>query len=193
MAEIIISVLFVVFSIGLLSLSIRCLLALSARSQTFGVIITDDPHGANAESGPRSLQRGMDSDTISAFPVVAYSDIKATEAGRGLVECVVCLSDFGDGDYVRLLPKCDHAFHPECIDKWLSKHVTCPICRTNLEPADEKPVETSEMMNSAGTFSVQNNHVRVNINEADHENRLLTTDGESMSICSSGHSNNNRV
>ena len=33
-------------------------------------------------------------------------------------ECAVCLSQFANGDLVRLLP-CRHEFHAHCIDKWL--------------------------------------------------------------------------
>lgn len=33
---------------------------------------------------------------------------------------------------VKILPKCKHAFHRECIDTWLKAHVNCPICRTTV-------------------------------------------------------------
>lgn len=49
-------------------------------------------------------------------------------------ECSVCLSILEDGEIVRVLPNCKHNFHSECIDKWLSTHSTCPICRTDAEP-----------------------------------------------------------
>ncbi|CAN6466914.1 unnamed protein product [Victoria cruziana] len=54
------------------------------------------------------------------------------KSGEGLIEetgCSVCLSEFEDGDDVRLLPKCSHAFHLRCIDRWLRAHVNCPLCR----------------------------------------------------------------
>ncbi|ONK74155.1 uncharacterized protein A4U43_C03F3330 [Asparagus officinalis] len=63
------------------------------------------------------------------------------QARQGSLECAVCLSEFDDDESLRLLPRCDHVFHPDCIDAWLAAHVTCPVCRCNLEepPADPQP------------------------------------------------------
>ena len=52
--------------------------------------------------------------------------------GKVKVECAVCLSEFEDDESVRLMPKCDHVFHRECIDMWLGCHVSCPVCRADL-------------------------------------------------------------
>ncbi|PKU67873.1 RING-H2 finger protein ATL45 [Dendrobium catenatum] len=43
--------------------------------------------------------------------------------------CAVCLSEFADGENIRLLPECKHYFHVKCIDKWLQSHSSCPVCR----------------------------------------------------------------
>nr|KYP75760.1 RING-H2 finger protein ATL3B [Cajanus cajan] len=48
------------------------------------------------------------------------------------MECTVCLSEFEDKDTIKMLPKCAHVFHQQCIDNWLPSHMTCPICRHNL-------------------------------------------------------------
>lgn len=45
---------------------------------------------------------------------------------------MICLSIFEDGDVGRSLPKCEHAFHVECIDMWLHSHSNCPLCRASL-------------------------------------------------------------
>ncbi|THU48847.1 hypothetical protein C4D60_Mb06t03300 [Musa balbisiana] len=39
---------------------------------------------------------------------------------------------FEADDKLRLLPKCSHAFHVQCIDTWLLSHSTCPLCRRSL-------------------------------------------------------------
>ncbi|KAI5063716.1 hypothetical protein GOP47_0022263, partial [Adiantum capillus-veneris] len=53
--------------------------------------------------------------------------------------CPICLSDFADGERIRVLPSCQHGFHVTCIDTWLAQHTSCPTCRGSLlEPV---PVE----------------------------------------------------
>ncbi|KAK9671664.1 hypothetical protein RND81_12G046400 [Saponaria officinalis] len=44
-------------------------------------------------------------------------------------ECSICLSGFVDGEELRQLKNCKHLFHKVCIDKWLSTHFNCPVCR----------------------------------------------------------------
>ncbi|KAK6915550.1 Zinc finger, RING-type [Dillenia turbinata] len=89
-------------------------------------------------TGPARRSRrgmiGLDAAVIETFPTMVYSDAKEHKIGKGALECAVCLNEFEDDETLRLLPKCDHAFHPECIDEWLSSHTTCPVCRANLVP-----------------------------------------------------------
>lgn len=42
--------------------------------------------------------------------------------------CSVCLESARIGDALRKLP-CGHCFHVQCIDLWLYKNDTCPLCR----------------------------------------------------------------
>lgn len=49
--------------------------------------------------------------------------------------CAVCLADYQLEEKLQVLPLCNHSFHVQCIDEWLSKNVTCPICRTSLNKA----------------------------------------------------------
>ncbi|KAF8729863.1 hypothetical protein HU200_017322 [Digitaria exilis] len=83
--------------------------------------------------------RGLDADVIEAFPTMKYAEAKALRVGKagGALECAVCLSEFEDEERLRLLPKCSHAFHPDCIGEWLASHVTCPVCRCNLDPSNK--------------------------------------------------------
>lgn len=49
-------------------------------------------------------------------------------------QCAICLAEFVEGDYLRLLP-CRHFFHTQCADEWLARPDvpdslrTCPICK----------------------------------------------------------------
>ncbi|XP_027365908.1 E3 ubiquitin-protein ligase ATL6 [Abrus precatorius] len=82
----------------------------------------------------RRAARGLDPAVIETFPTLEYSVVKIHKIGKGTLECAVCLNEFEETETLRLIPKCDHVFHPECIDEWLSSHTTCPVCRANLVP-----------------------------------------------------------
>nr|AOX49225.1 RING-H2 finger protein [Acacia koa] len=75
--------------------------------------------------------RGLDSSLLMSLPVFVYSSKTHTEQ----VECPVCLSEFEEGETGRILPKCNHSFHVDCIDMWFKTHSTCPTCRAAVEPA----------------------------------------------------------
>lgn len=74
---------------------------------------------------------GVDQSFIDTLPVFHY---KAIIGLKNPFDCAVCLCEFEPEDKLRLLPKCSHAFHMECIDTWLLSHSTCPLCRASLIP-----------------------------------------------------------
>lgn len=74
---------------------------------------------------------GVDQSFIDTLPVFHY---KAIIGLKNPFDCAVCLCEFEPEDKLRLLPKCSHAFHMECIDTWLLSHSTCPLCRATLLP-----------------------------------------------------------
>ncbi|XP_019239808.1 PREDICTED: putative RING-H2 finger protein ATL37 isoform X2 [Nicotiana attenuata] len=81
----------------------------------------------------RPVSRGLEPNIIETLPVFVYSDVKALNIGKSILECAVCLNEFEDEDTLRFLPNCCHVFHPECIDAWLAFRTTCPVCRANLK------------------------------------------------------------
>lgn len=58
------------------------------------------------------------------------------------MECAVCLAVFEDTDLLRVLPKCRHDFHVDCVDKWLEDHKGCPVCRQSVEAQDVLSLES---------------------------------------------------
>jgi hypothetical protein len=46
--------------------------------------------------------------------------------------CLICIENYKFNELKRILPKCKHCFHKKCIDKWLKKSATCPVCRDLL-------------------------------------------------------------
>ncbi|CAO2200304.1 unnamed protein product [Urochloa humidicola] len=73
---------------------------------------------------------GLEEAAIRRIPTFRYrSHDDAAKKKQQQQECAVCLGDFGDGERIRLLPPCRHAFHIDCIDAWLHATATCPLCR----------------------------------------------------------------
>lgn len=48
--------------------------------------------------------------------------------------CSICLQDAAEGEKMRRLTACSHCFHAGCIDPWLEKRSTCPLCRAQVPP-----------------------------------------------------------
>tara|TARA_B110000037_G_C16966559_1_gene443229 strand:- start:196 stop:900 length:705 start_codon:yes stop_codon:yes gene_type:complete len=51
-------------------------------------------------------------------------------------ECNICMDNYKYKQYKRILPKCNHVFHKKCIDNWLKKNSSCPVCRTEFLTID---------------------------------------------------------
>lgn len=61
--------------------------------------------------------------------------------------CLICLSDFVHGEECRMLSKCSHSFHSECIDQWLiTGRNSCPLCRSEGVKKTEAPQPTFPSM-----------------------------------------------
>jgi len=45
-------------------------------------------------------------------------------------DCSICYESSKDSEIVKL--KCEHIFHKKCIEKWVEKAGTCPLCRYNI-------------------------------------------------------------
>ncbi|KAK7829834.1 e3 ubiquitin-protein ligase atl15 [Quercus suber] len=55
-------------------------------------------------------------------------------AGEAATDCPVCLEEFVESESLVELPTCLHAFHPACIEAWLTRnHASCPVCRLHIE------------------------------------------------------------
>ncbi|KAE8703412.1 hypothetical protein F3Y22_tig00110472pilonHSYRG00526 [Hibiscus syriacus] len=83
--------------------------------------------------------RGLDARVLKSLPVFTFSTETHPDSA---LECAVCLSEFEENESGRVLPKCKHSFHLECIDMWFHSHSTCPLCRTPVEgpvPVSENP------------------------------------------------------
>ncbi|KHN31506.1 E3 ubiquitin-protein ligase ATL6 [Glycine soja] len=76
---------------------------------------------------PRGSTRTSSTRSQRSFTPTSRTSIRPTKRSNA-----PSVTDFTHKDSLRLLPKCNHVFHPHCIDSWLTSHVTCPVCRANL-------------------------------------------------------------
>ncbi|XP_062222457.1 RING-H2 finger protein ATL2-like [Phragmites australis] len=74
---------------------------------------------------------GLDPFVVAAIPTMNYS----CEAfhSKDDAQCSICLGEYKEKEILRIMPTCQHNFHLECIDVWLQKQTTCPICRISLK------------------------------------------------------------
>lgn len=68
---------------------------------------------------------GMPLEAIQALPSMTFFAAQEDDS----CGCSVCLQDFEAGETARRLPGCGHTFHLPCIDAWLMRHASCPLCR----------------------------------------------------------------
>ena len=47
-------------------------------------------------------------------------------------QCSICMCEYEAGEALRLL-YCEHVFHQQCVDAWLLRNATCPICRASVD------------------------------------------------------------
>jgi len=94
--------------------------------------------------------RGASRRAINDLPITTYTD--TMDLGDD-PSCPVCLTPFENGDRLRLLP-CKHAFHQPCVDEWLNRNASCPVCRrTIFASASEEEPSSAEAASNRGRQS----------------------------------------
>ncbi|CAH8391919.1 unnamed protein product [Eruca vesicaria subsp. sativa] len=87
-----------------------------------------DDHVTVEITSPTTAER----DASTVAPDSGGKFKKETHSKETGNECPVCLSVFADGEEIRQLSACKHAFHVSCIEPWLKDHLNCPICRAGV-------------------------------------------------------------
>ncbi|CAK9136195.1 unnamed protein product [Ilex paraguariensis] len=80
---------------------------------------------------------GLDEATLHSYPMLFYSEVRVKNKDATTTTatcCSICLADYRGSDMLRLLPDCGHLFHLKCVDPWLRRNPTCPVCRTSPIP-----------------------------------------------------------
>ncbi|BBN03892.1 E3 ubiquitin-protein ligase ATL10/75/76/77/78 [Marchantia polymorpha subsp. ruderalis] len=125
---ILVVLLFALICAAFLNSIMRCVMRRSNRTE-------------EAAEEPQSVQ-GLDAKALAVLPVLSFRSATIGKLKEGSpAECTICLSDFVENEKVRLLPKCNHVFHIDCIDMWLLSHVSCPVCRDSI--VEDPKLQTS--------------------------------------------------
>jgi len=85
------------------------------------------------------VSRGAKQSVINELPTRRFTKNFHEEKAEGdhkdeeneMTSCCICLTEFKTTEEVRTLP-CMHIFHTNCIDKWLLRNRTCPICKFDI-------------------------------------------------------------
>ncbi|KAF7056637.1 hypothetical protein CFC21_064024 [Triticum aestivum] len=106
----------------------------------------------DVELGHGCAAAGIDEAVLAAYTTTVYSSAGRRRDGRQMAAadasadgdqppddtdtdthttCAVCLAEYADGDELRRLPGCKHAFPRLCVDEWLRRRPSCPLCRTS--------------------------------------------------------------
>ncbi len=46
-------------------------------------------------------------------------------------QCSICIEAFIEAENIKILP-CLHQFHSNCVDDWLMRKTTCPVCKYDI-------------------------------------------------------------
>ncbi|KAJ1290639.1 hypothetical protein BS78_02G260100 [Paspalum vaginatum] len=103
---------------------------LSAVESQMSAVEAPAGHGDAADIfGTTGGSSGMTRAAIDALPVVRCTERGNVDTSGELIACSVCLQEFEASESARSLPVCRHTFHLPCIDGWLLRHASCPLCR----------------------------------------------------------------
>ncbi|XP_021719703.1 NEP1-interacting protein-like 1 isoform X2 [Chenopodium quinoa] len=80
--------------------------------------------------------RGLFPEQIKKLPVINFHSNSSNSSlpmiSHNDVCCTICLQGIEEGERARKLPNCQHLFHMMCIDEWLIRSTSCPVCRKNV-------------------------------------------------------------
>lgn len=111
----------------------------------------ENNHDDDVEKGqeePWHNDESSQSSPVAVQPPVGPLPQEPPDSGltTSCTTCSICIDDFEDGERVRVLPKCKHAFHTDCLMPWLTERQgCCPLCkRSVLGPDNDSDDEENE-------------------------------------------------
>lgn len=112
-----------------------------ALDEVIAQISQQDPHAQGGGAPPASN---------TAIQLLPKKKVNKDMLGAdGKAECAICKDTVELNTEVTMLP-CEHWFHFDCIEAWLSRHNTCPNCRRSIsstspgEGTSDPPVNSQD-------------------------------------------------
>ncbi|GAA0159618.1 hypothetical protein LIER_16351 [Lithospermum erythrorhizon] len=94
---------------------------------------------------------GLDPVVVAAIPTVKF--YRESFGSLEDAQCVICLGEYEDKEVLRIMPKCGHTYHLSCIDVWLKRQSTCPVCRLPVHDSSENErVPSANHVSEAQSF-----------------------------------------
>jgi len=88
-------------------------------------------------SQSQGLSSGVAEECNSSASSPDSSTRKALYTTTISTTCSICIDEFEQGEKIRLLPRCGHGYHTECILPWLTERQgCCPLCKTSVLEKD---------------------------------------------------------
>jgi len=85
-----------------------------------------------SESEIQSIEKWQLSRMEELKMIVTWTeDCEASDDFRP--ECAICIENIKVNEWYKQLPECEHYFHADCIDRWLRRQDSCPLCRRTVE------------------------------------------------------------
>jgi len=98
----------------------------------------------NYENAPRqraARQEGEEIQLMVEYETILPTGLRIEDLNQfttlsvfeeGNETCSICRSSYGVREIIRKLNHCQHYFHQKCVDVWLHRNATCPMCRINV-------------------------------------------------------------
>ncbi|CAN1188952.1 RING-H2 finger protein ATL7 [Linum perenne] len=109
---------------------------------------------------------------VAAIPTMNFTSEAFSSSQEA--QCSICLGEYQEKEVLRIMPQCGHNFHLSCIDVWLRKQSTCPVCRFPVQDSLEAKHARQALLSSNLSMS----------DLSDHSSRFSNSSSQ-------GYSNNN--
>ena len=76
---------------------------------------------------PESSQEEENMNCIRIIKVSKFETVQLKE-DSSYDTCAICIEPYSPEENVSEIQPCGHMFHEGCIDDWMKKSVSCPLC-----------------------------------------------------------------